>query len=81
MREKKMQAICKQVGSENMKGKMIRENKMQAKGKRDNEKEKKMKTQNSKPKIKNLNTKRCMRSTYLVMMDTNMQREKIRRCV
>jgi hypothetical protein len=55
-----------------MKGEMTRENQMQARGKRDNEEEKKMNTQNSKPKIKNLNTKRCMRSTYLVMMDTKM---------
>lgn len=51
---------------------MIRENKLQARGKRDNEEEKKMKTQNSKPKIKNFNTKRCMRSAYLVMMDIDM---------
>jgi hypothetical protein len=54
-----MQATCKQHASEK-------------EVKKDNEEEKKMNTQNSKPKIKNLNTKRCMRSTYLVMMDTKM---------
>jgi hypothetical protein len=55
---------------------MTRKNKMQARRKRDSEKEKKMKIQNSKPKIKNLNTKRCTRSTSLVMMDTDMERAK-----
>jgi hypothetical protein len=60
---------------------MIRENKLQVRGKRDNAEEKKMKTQNSKPKNKNLNTKRCMRSASLVMMDIEIQRAKKRCCV
>jgi hypothetical protein len=60
---------------------MTRENKMQIRGTKDNEEKHKMKTQNSKPKIKNLNTKRCMKNTSLVMMDIDMQRAKKRHCI